>query len=235
MRLTKHMRMLPVFLVALVALVLATSVRAYADDEDGRQIPFADVKIFFEFNSTDNDLGLQVFLDGKAWKRLTIEDPHERKILDIKAESALRELGLTELFFESAEPSPEEVLALFPAGVYEFEGRTVEGDELEGEATLSHELPPAPDIIHPAFPGQEVDSDDLVIVWRAIPGIASFEIIVDNETTGASMTVALPASATTLEVPEEFLTPDSEYKVEVLAIADNGNKTITEREFVTGE
>ncbi len=234
MRLTKHLHMLPVFLVAVVALILAAPVRADGDREDGREIPFAKVKIFLEFNSTDNDLGVQVLLDGKAWNRLEIEDPRDRKILDIRAQSALRELGLTELFFESDEPSPEEVLALFPPGIYEFEGRTVDGEELEGEATLSHQLPPPPNITHPAFPGQVVNSMDLVIVWQAIPGIASFEVIVSNEDTGAEMTVPLPATATTLHVPEEFLEPDTEYKVEVLSIAGNGNKTITEREFVTG-
>jgi hypothetical protein len=30
----------------------------------GPGIPFADVEVFFEFNTTDNDLGLQVFLDA---------------------------------------------------------------------------------------------------------------------------------------------------------------------------
>jgi len=180
-------------------------------------------------------LGLQVFLDGKAWNRLKIVDPRGRKILDIKAESGLRRLGLTELFFESAEPSPDEVLALFRAGKYEFEGKTVEGDELQGEAMLSRQLAPTPNIIHPPSPGQLVSSTNLVIEWQAIPGIASWEVIVANEETGASMTVPLPANATTLHVPAEFLEPGTDYKVEVLSIAENGNKTITEREFVTAK
>ncbi len=37
-----------------------------------------------------------------------------------------------------------------------------------------------------------------------------------------------------LHIPEEFLDPGTEYKVEVLAIRINGNKTISERVFVTG-
>jgi len=50
MRRTKHMRMLLASLAAVVALILATAVRADGDDKDGREIPFAAVKIFFEFN-----------------------------------------------------------------------------------------------------------------------------------------------------------------------------------------
>ena len=48
------------------------------------------------------------------------------------------------------------------------------------------------------------------------------------------MLVPLSAGATSLHIPEEFLDPDTEYKVEVIAIGENGNKTISERTFVTG-
>jgi hypothetical protein len=199
--------------------------------------PFDDARLFFEFNSTDNDLGVQLLLDGEAWNRLRIigPGPRPRKLLDIVGRGNLGKLGLTELFFESDEPSPEEVLELFPAGSYQIEGRTVEGDRLRSEATLSHELPPAPVILEPSTPGEEMDPDDTVIEWEPIPGIASFEVIVENEDEGLEMTVPLAAGVTTLHVPPEFLDPDTEYKVEILAIGENGNKTIAEREFVTGD
>jgi hypothetical protein len=227
--------MVPVALAAVAALLLGAAPRADRQDRgDDEEIPFDEARIFFEFNSTDNDLGVQVLLDGDAWNRLGILDPRGERILEITAEGRLGELGLTELFFESDEPSPEEVLALFRAGNYEFEGETVEGDELEGEARLSHKLPPAPIIVTPSFPGQELDRTNTVIEWQAIPGIAGFEVIVENEDAGAEMTVPLPATTTRLHVPEEFLDPGTGYKVEVLAIAENGNKTIAEREFVTG-
>jgi hypothetical protein len=45
--------------------------------------------------------------------------------------------------------------------------------------------------------------------------------------------VLLGPSATKLTVPSEFMEPDSNYKAEILAIAINGNKTITEIEFST--
>jgi hypothetical protein len=229
------MRVLTVLLLAGVAVALGATSRAGRGVEAAEgEIPFDDVRIFFEFNSTDNDLGVQVLLDGEGWNRLEIDDPRGVRILDITAGGSLGELGLTELFFESSEPSPEEVLGLFRAGKYEFEGETVEGEELEGEARLSHKLPPAPVILVPAVPGEELDRTNAVIEWQAIPGIAGFEVIVENEDVGAEMTVPLSASTTRLHVPEEFLDPDTGYKVEVLAIGENGNKTISEREFVTG-
>ena len=48
------------------------------------------------------------------------------------------------------------------------------------------------------------------------------------------MLVPLSAETTTLHVPLEFLDANTQYKVEVIAIAGNENKTIAERSFVTG-
>ena len=44
-----------------------------------------------------------------------------------------------------------------------------------------------------------------------------------------------PAVATSVTVPAELLLPGTEYEFEVLAIADNGNQTITETCFVTAD
>ncbi len=198
----------------------------------GNTIEFADLAIFFEFNATDNDLGVQVFLDAMDWKRVRARNPDGIPILDITAGAELKELGLTELRFESAEPSPQEVLDLFVPGDYAFSGITVEGDKLQGIATLSHGLPPAPNILAPEE-DEVVDPSDLVIEWDPIPGVVLFEVIVANEENGASLNVELPPSATRLEVPEAFLQPGAEHKVEVLAIAASGNKTISELVFFT--
>jgi len=206
-----------------------------ADDVDlspsGGGMPFADSEIFLEFNSTDNDLGVQVFLDGEDWKRVVIFNPAYRPILDIQPRSEFRVLGLTELRFESAEPSPEEVLELFDPGNYEFAGRTVEGDRLTGTGTLSHELAPAP-IFSPSN-GEVVAPDNTVIQWNASPGVESWEVIVVNEHTGAELFVELPGEVTSLKVPVNFLDSNTEYKAEVLAILPNGNKTISEGLFYT--
>ncbi|MDQ3698877.1 MAG: fibronectin type III domain-containing protein [Gemmatimonadota bacterium] len=201
------------------------------DGAPGARIPFAKLQFFFEFNSTDNDLGVQLLLDGDEWRRVAGFDPGNRRIVDISAHGRLQELGLTELFFESAEPSPGEVLALFPAGTYRFVGLTLGGDRLAGTATLSHDFPPAPSF-SPSN-GELVDRNNVVIRWNAIPGIASYQLIVENEALGVALTVDVPPSVTSMQVPPAFLQPGTTYKAEVLAIAANGNKTITEGTFVT--
>ncbi|MGH9258666.1 MAG: hypothetical protein ACRD08_02030, partial [Acidimicrobiales bacterium] len=114
------------------------------DDDRGARIPFDEAQVFFEFNTTANDLGLQLFLDAEGWKRLRVADPRGREIVQITAQGTLSELGITELRFESAEPSPAEVLALFRPGEYRFRGRTAAGDNLVSTATLSHDFLPAP-------------------------------------------------------------------------------------------
>ena len=114
------------------------------EERRGNEIPFPDLELFFEFNSTDNDLGVHISLDGEAWKRLKARDPGKRTILDIEVRGRLKKLGLTQLFFESAEPSPGEVLALFPPGEYEFEAATLGGDTLVGTPSCPTTSRPCP-------------------------------------------------------------------------------------------
>jgi hypothetical protein len=174
-----------------------------------------------------------VNLDADDWERVIAVDPGHQRVFEIAGHGRLRELGLTELFFESAEPSPQEVLALFPPGTYEFSGRTVEGEKLFGSALLSHDLPPAPTFISPS-PGQVVDRSALTIRWRPISGLARFQLIVANEASGETMTVDLKPWVTSFPVPATFLQPNTLHKAEVLSIAPNGNKTISELTFSTG-
>jgi len=166
----RHMLLLPVFLVAVVALILvAAAPNCWArggghGDDDGEEIPFDVAEIFFELNDTDGDLGIHALVDGEAWKDLEIEDPREREILDITVKSRLRRQGLTELFFESAEPTfdelaPARFFRRFPAGEYEIEGTTLEGDELESTTELTHVMPAPADGI--SLNEDPVDLDDV--------------------------------------------------------------------------
>jgi hypothetical protein len=92
---------------AIAALVLAVASPAgWADDDDDdeEEIPYDEAEIFFELNNTDGDLGIHALIDGEAWKSLEIEDPWGREMLDVRLKGRLRRQGLTEIFFESAEP-----------------------------------------------------------------------------------------------------------------------------------
>ena len=128
--------------LAVVASALAAPAAWAGDDE----IPYDEAEIFFELNNTDGDLGIHALIDGEGWKKLTIEDSNERKMLSIRVKGRLRRQGLTEIFFESAEPVFEalphaDFFDRFPEGEYEIEGRTLDGTELESEVELTHTMP----------------------------------------------------------------------------------------------
>jgi hypothetical protein len=205
-----------------------------ADAEDAAAaagVPFADAELFFELNATDDDLGLQLFVDSDdGWKRAKLLDPDRREMLLFQAEGRLSRLGITELRFESAEPSPEEVLALFPPGEYRFRGRTVEGDFLTGSATLSHDFPAEPTFT-PAD-GEVVDARNTVVEWDA-PGAEQVEIIIEQDELEHVLDVTLSGDARRLRVPAQFLAPGLEYKIEVLSTGENGNRIISESTFRT--
>ena len=253
--------------VALILLVaLAFSSAAYAQDtsvmrdDDGEEIPFDDAVIRIEVNSTDGDAGLQIFLDGEPWKQIRIEDPRGRLVFEVDNFGKLRRLGSTELFMESNEPDFQEmtlpaILKLLPAGEYDFEGTTVDGEELEGEATLTHDLPCGPEVTSPGDGDTLNPNAAVVIEWEPVTHkldttsatgecgdstdivIIGYEVIVDLEESDPSQSfdIILPADATQVTVPAEFIIPGAEYSFEVLAIEESGNQTITEAFFTTSE
>lgn len=148
---------LPVY--AVTTMLLAAPVSAIADDDD---VSFDEGRLFFELNDTDGDLGIHGKVDGDEWKRLKIEDPRGRSMADIRIKGRLRRQGITELFFESAEPTfdeldPREFFDRFPEGWYEIEGVTLGGEERENETYLSHVIPAAPVVSINGNPSAGVD------------------------------------------------------------------------------
>lgn len=246
----RHIGIWSVFLVAMAAIILT----AAASQNWAAEIPFDRAKIIIEFNSTANDgvgdVGVQVLLDGEPWKSVKMKSPNGSQLLSINTDGSLKKQGLTELFFESSEPSLDEVplaefLKRFPEGRYEFEGITVEGVEVEGTARLTHLIPRGPVILSPEA-GDVVDPKNLVIEWNRVtqkiagsgtPKIVAYQVIVertDNDNLGAAPRIfdvklaATSAPTQSVMVPPQFLEKGREYKGEVLAIEAGGNQTITE-------
>jgi hypothetical protein len=232
----------PGILSVVAALVVALIFTA-ATPKLGAQIPFGEAKMIVEVNSTDGDAGIQVFLDGEAWESVAIVSPDGRRILEVTGKGSLGKLGLTELFSESQEPSfdelpLEEFLEMFSAGEYQFFGKTVEGETLVGTATFTHNIPAGPIIVSPRE-GAVVNPNNTVIVWMPVTRprgieIGGYQVIVEREEpTLLVFSVHLPATATSVTVPREFLESRTEYKFEVLAIEAGGNQTISESFFET--
>lgn len=233
-------RMWFVWLLALASLP-ATPAKLWA-------APFSQTKIIVETNATAGDAGIQISLDATGWTRLGVSDPNGQAIFDVRGDGSVGMTGVTELFFESAEPSFEELpldqlLARFPAGTYTFEGTTVDGQALTGKALLTHAIPDGPVIVSPVA-GEEVNPNATVISWNSVtdpfPGtesavdIVAYQVIVERlKPTLRVFSVDLPATATEVTVPSAFMEPKALYKFEVLAIEAGGNQTISEGEFKT--
>lgn len=253
--------------LAVTALVLAVAPPvgwAHDDDddeEDDVEIPFDEHEIFFELNHTDGDLGIHAKIDGDAWKQLKIErDADERTLLNIRLRSSLRRQGLTELFFESAEPpfaelDPEDFFRRFPEGDYDIEGITVDDEELESETTITH-LMPAP--AEPSVNGMsaaancdatlpEVSGDEpVVITWPAVTHshpdlgttnepieVVNYQVVAEIDETPFVVSAILPPDAGSFVIPAEIIAlADDEVKFEVLVREASSNQTGVESCFV---
>jgi hypothetical protein len=115
----------------------------------GQEAPFDEAQLYFELNHTDGDLGFHGLIDGDAWKSLEIEGPDEQLLMNVWIRNNLRRQGMTEIFFESDEPSfdelsPAQFFNRFPEGIYEVEGITLDDEELEAEIRISHVMPGPP-------------------------------------------------------------------------------------------
>jgi hypothetical protein len=227
-RLTSARCVLAAVGVALLALAPATL--------RGAGFPIA--KIYFEYNSTANDLGVHVSLDAEDWTTVQIVHPNGQTIFNVNGGGGFGQLGMTELFFEGAEPSLDEfpledLLGLFPEGRYTFNAVKVNGRRLTSRPALSHAIPAGPIV------GSQVNGDSIVISWDPVTAppagfppkpivIVGYQVIVDP------FQVTLPASATSVTLPAEFVQSltSGAHPFEVLAIEASGNQTITEGSFV---
>ncbi len=206
-------------------------------------VPLKFAKIYIEYNATANDLGFHISLDGEDWKSLKIFNPAGREVFRVAGSGrGFGRFGMTELFFEGAEPAltevpREELLALFPEGQYRFVAKGVEGETQAGTATLTHNVPDGPTIVAPAL-DEVVDPDTLVVRWNPVTTpagiqIAGYQVIVEKPDQSRTYTVNLGAGATSLSVPREFLDPGTHYLFEVLSIEVGGNQTLSEGSFST--
>jgi hypothetical protein len=192
-------------------------------------------RIYIEYNSSANDLGFHVALDGEDWKSLKIVNPVGATIFEVTGKGPYAQLGLTELFFEGAEPTLDEVpldqlLAKFPVGRYRFLGTTVANKSIDGSALLSHAVPAGPVV------STEVSGGHATIRWEPVTGtppgfptarinVVKYEILVDP-----FVDIFVPGTATELTLPDVVVDAlgAGSHPIEVLAIDASGNQTITE-------
>ena len=222
--------------------------RATPGPRAGQVVKIADARLKFEINATDQDGGVQVFLDAEQWRRMSIFDPDGRRILTTVTRGVMAKQGGTELFMESAEPTFDELpldqlLERWPAGRYEFRAVGLDGEAMKGVARLTHDLPAGPKLVSPLEESGQ-DPRATVLRWRRVPPpngspIIGYQVIVVQPDTGlkslpkVTLDVMMPPSADRFRVPRGFLQPGTEYEWEVLAIEKGGNQTLSSSTFIT--
>jgi len=231
--------------LAVLATVCAFTVPAStAPPERSRAqaLRYETAQIRFEINATAGDGGVQMSIDGEGWQVTRIYHPNGQLLLRVRADGQVGRIGVTELFFESAEPSFDvlplrQLLKRFPAGAYRIEGTSADGVPMMAVARLTHAIPGRPIVVRPVD-GATTDEASTVIDWQPVTrpagiDIKAYEVIVEREDPSRSLDLFLPKWTTKVKVPREFLQPGTDYKFEVLAIERSGNQTITEGEFST--
>jgi hypothetical protein len=125
----------------------------------------------------------------------------------------------------------------------------VDDGESTTTATFSHNIPAGPELLTPADGSEDVDPDNVVVSWEEVTEdingaditIVGYQVIVEKDEepefpqgfAKAEFSIHLPATATSVTVPSEFMESGEPYKYEVLAIEESGNQTISSAEFET--
>lgn len=218
-------------------------------------IPLKEAKLNIEHNATDLDTGFQGAIDSEGWQRLDVRGP-DGVVLTLEGRGELGKLGLTELFFESVEPANadvplDEILETLPEGNYTIAGRAMESGESAGKtsgvAWLTHNIPAGPALLTPAE-GSTVPTTGLVARWGAVTqtitgapvNIIRYQLIIEADVPPhphaigkLGLSIYVPATVTSMQVPDGFLEPGTAYNWEVLAIEESGNQTLSSGKFST--
>jgi len=139
-----------------------------------------------------------------------------------------------------------QLLSAWPEGKYIFRGSSADAN-WRGFAVLSHKVPAGPKILAPADRDIVPADANLLIRWKKVTGpiipelgpvnIVGYHVVIADATNPepfppgkipAEFDVDLPASATSLLVPSQFLRTNKVYEFEILATEAGGNQTITE-------
>jgi hypothetical protein len=218
-----------------------------------------EARLYIEHNATDQDTGVHGMFDQEGLAAGCLEKPDGTQIMLVDPSNQLDTLGINQFFFESREPPADEysiaeLKAEFPEGEYRISGIDFKGTRRVGTAAFTHDIPAPPRIVSPTLVPEEkakrntLPATTLTVQWRPVTetvhgtpvDISGYEVIVTqanhNDPHGLSRPeydVHVPPDVTELAVPDGFLEPGTLYELEVLALEDSGNQTISLGFFTT--
>jgi hypothetical protein len=220
-------------LLAAVAGVVAVGPSHARNADPQRPAEPIDVEMFYQYSATDNDAEVTIDVEsGIAIDHLTALAPDGHTVVIVQSRD---QLGLREIEVESDEPSVEAVKRAYPEGRYLFSGRAVNGARLSASVKLSHDVVAAPDFFNFSPCNEEVDPTVPVnIAWSTVAGAdGGYEIIMEQDDTGANLRITRSADSTSFVIPDGFLAKGLEYEIEMKSVTAGGNKTSASCEFTT--
>ncbi len=222
-------------ILAGLTLLLGFSGVALGGDKESE--PFERATVRFEQNATDEDVEVvfEVTSGDNGLAKLIITAPDGRTVVNFKAPDAST-LGIRSFHFESPEPTDAATLKpAYPEGVYTFAAVTAAGDKLLGNAKLNHKLPTTATFMQPAPDADDVEIEDLEISWSLVEGLSHYIVEIEQDELDVNLTTQLPATVTKFAVPDGFLRPDTEYKLAIGTVTEDGNISFVEMSFTTAE
>ena len=225
----------PGFLVGMTVLAAVACSSGSGAPPQTQAARFAIATVHFEQNATDGDVEVVFEVKGgdDGLTSLTVTAPDGRTVMSATSPDTST-MGVRQYRLESPEPTDVPRLQkAYPEGVYRFAGTTARGTRYNGEATLSHRLPPAVTGITPADEAANVPVRGLRINWTAVPGVASYIVAIEQPALGFTLSVTLPRSATSFAVPDGVLRSGQSYTLAIGTLATGGNAAYVETSFAT--
>jgi hypothetical protein len=221
------------FLLAAVAGVAVVGpIQARSANQQSSPEPL-EIDMFYQYSATDDDAEVTIDVESSiAIDSLTVLAPDGHRVMYVRSGD---NLGLRQIEVESDEPSVEEVQRAYPEGRYEFSGQAVNGTRLVGRVRLTHDVVAAPDFFNFSPCNEEVDpTAPVTIAWNTVAGAdRGYEIIIEQDDTGANLRTTRGAESTSFVIPDGFLGARLTYEIEMKSVAAGGNKTSASCEFST--
>ena len=147
--------------MASAAFVIGLHGTGWADEK------FEKVAVYLEQNVQDEDIEVKFEAVGPSigLTALRVAGPDGRTVIDFSTPAS--KLGIQHLVLESPEPKNNgSIQADFPEGSYRFTGTTAKGASLQGQATLSHNLPEPVALVRPRADERNVPVTGLQARWN---------------------------------------------------------------------
>jgi hypothetical protein len=206
-----------VFLLAAIAAVAGVGPSQAHDASQLWPAEPLEIDMFYQYSATNDDAEVTIDVESSiAIDRLTVLAPDGHTVMLVRAGD---HLGLRHIEVESDEPSVEKVQRAYPKGRYLF----------------THDVVAAPDFFNFSPCNEEVDPNTPVtIAWNTVVGAdGGYEIIIEQDDTGANLRITRGAGSTSFVIPDGFLVPGLKYEIEMKSVAAGGNKTSASCGFST--